>query len=117
VTDLQGSPFDEWNFPDKTRKPYGRKTARQGSKEPGRSVTHRTKERLRALGLESEVDALNIFLNLLEQEGGDVSVKRGDYDHNHTLSSSSFSTVIIAIMVAVVILGGLSVGLAILAHF
>lgn len=46
-----------------------------------------------------------------------MSVKRGDYDHNHSLNTMSHSTLAILIVLAVVILGGLAVGLAILAKF
>lgn len=47
-------------------------------------------------------------------------MKRGDYDHNHTLlsgMSDSPMLIIIVIILAVIILGGLSVGLFILDKF
>lgn len=47
-------------------------------------------------------------------------MKRGDYDHNHTLLSAMTTNsmiTIVVIVLAIVILGGLSVGLFILDKF
>jgi hypothetical protein len=44
-------------------------------------------------------------------------VKRGDYDHNHSLLSSSLGTIYVLIFLVVIALGGLSIGLFVLDKF